>query len=457
MKQEYIEENKLFFKKYLDTTFFKNWKNSTRDKTQASDKTLNKKEANWLLQNYSHLEMSIGYSCDLKCKYCYYAKYGKKLYQDEPVKARDVLKNTDKLMNFIYKNKMYISFEVFSGEPFMLPYIWDYFDILYEYLSKTEIDKRCERIAIPTNLSFLKRGRELILNKLIDYIEKFKKIDVQLSLSGSYDGLYMDAENRPHVNKNKKYDEYFYNNIVKYSPSLKLSSHPMIYSNNIEYWIENILWFLNTFGINGYLLEIRNTEWDIEQCKQMYYFCRFLANYLFIKFNKDLDKFSEFMQKQNGLNILSNSFSTIGRGIGCSIQGTLNLTMHNLNLALCHRLAYKNLIVGKFDFFEDGGYEFYPKNVELYVAVQSTNGNQITPCSSCDISELCTGSCLGENFESTGDIFTASPSVCRLARAKVLGVIKGLEDIGYIDFYLDTVNNICKNQIINALRSLQNE
>jgi len=47
--------------------------------------------------------------------------------------------------------------------------------------------------------------------------------------------------------------------------------HPMIYSNKIEYWIDNFLWFQKMFykyGINPfnvYLLEVRNVEWLPQQ------------------------------------------------------------------------------------------------------------------------------------------------------------------------------------------------
>jgi len=445
MKKEYTDENKEFFKTFLNNTFFKNWRESYRKEDPEED---------FAILNYSQLEMNIGYACDLKCSYCYYKRSGKELYQNIPVRASDILKNTEKLMNFLYKNKMYANWELFAGEPFVLPYIWDWFDILYEYAAKTDISKRTRAIMIPTNLSFMKNHNKKVLEKIKEYKEKFSSICVDLGLSGSFDGPFMDNFNRKPVNKKHVYNEDFYNRYSSVCEELEIGSHPMIYSSNIEYWIDNFIWFTQNTN-HLYLLDVRNWEWTPEQDKHLFYFMKFIVNYIF-EYTKEIGiSLSDYLQKTQGFNILMSPFSTIGRGLGCSIQSTLDIELHTIELIPCHRMGYKNLATGKFIFEDDGSWDFEPENVEMYIAEQSTDALSLSPCNSCPINTLCSGTCLGANYEASGDPFTVPPSFCRESTAKLAGIVKGFEDIGYIDTILSNVSVIHQSQIEYLLKNFE--
>jgi radical SAM protein with 4Fe4S-binding SPASM domain len=437
MKKEYINQNKELFKTFLETTFFYNWRNSTREKTA--------------LENYGSLEMSIGHTCDLHCKYCYYSRYGKELYQNKPVKAQDILANTEKLMDFIVKNNMLIKIEVFSGDPFNLPYIWEYFDIILKYCIKMPLEKRPMHISIPTNLSFLRQKDEINLNKLREYIVKFEEINVPMYLSGSVDGPFMDNFNRPSIEK-FNYDKVFYDKVLKQGKEIGYGFHPMIYSNNIENWIENFLWFYYLTG-NLYLLEVRNAEWTEEQSKQLYYLMKFIIHFIFAVNDKDLKKTQEFIQKNRGFNILMNSLSRVGRGLGCSIQGTLNFQMNDLSIAPCHRTSYKEFSTGNIVFKEDGSYDFNPRNVEYYIAEHATEITRTYPCVSCSVNELCPGGCLGSNYESTGDPFVQHPSMCRMEHYKIAGIIHGFDEIGLLKTFLHGQPERKKSQIDYVLKT----
>lgn len=444
MKKEYIQENNNLFKAFLETTFFKNWRAAERQE---------KKEDEFPILNYSMIELDIGYKCSLNCRYCYYARYGKELYQNVPIKAKDILDNTEKLMNFLWKNKMYADYDLFSGEPFMLPYIWDWFDIVYKYLEKTEISKRTRMISIPSNLSFLKDSNEKDLNTLRKYIKKFQKIDVILGISGSFDGPFMDEVNRPEISKNAKYNKNFYDKFASLSEEFSMGAHPMIYSNNIEYWPDNFLWFLEN-SRNLYLLDVRNWEWTVEQDKHLFYTMRFIVNLLFkMAKEKNVDPFEFILE--NNFNILTSPFNTTGRGIGCSIQSTLEIALHTMEIVPCHRTSYSNLATGKLILNDDGSYDVDTTNVELYLSEQATDAVSLSPCTSCPISTLCSGSCLGANYEATGDMYTVPPSFCRESMAKIGGIIKGCEDVGIISRFYDRTGLYESSQIQFVLDSFE--
>lgn len=437
MKQEYLEENRDLFKNFLNFTFFKNWKNSYRHENPDDD---------FMLLNYSSLEMNIGYSCDLGCEYCYYKRNGKDLYQGKAIKADEVLKNTDKLMNFMHKNELYANYELFAGEPFVLNYIWDWFDIVFDYLSKTKKEKRTRAISVPTNLSFLKSHNKEKFDKILKYIDKFKSIDVKLALSGSFDGPFIDKYNRKFTSDKLNYNKEFYDNFIKNKNSLGIGAHPMIYSNKIESWIDNFIWFVENDTI-PYLLDVRNWEWNEKQLKDLFFLMRFIVNYLSVHSAKSGKSFKDLLDLTNGFNILIGPISTTGRGMGCSMQSVLDIQLHTLEIIPCHRLGYEQYSTGQLILNEDGTWDLTPKNVEFYIAEQATDSKSISPCSGCPINKLCAGTCLGANYEATGDPFTVPPSFCRESIAKVSGIMKGYEDIGYIDNILAGVDNITRSQI----------
>jgi len=440
MNDTYVKENADLLRSFVETTFFKNWRESTI--------------GNNALANYSSLEMAIGYACDLKCAYCYYQRYGKELYQDEKVTAENVLKNTESLMNFLYKNNMHCNLDIFSGNPFSLSYIWDFLDIIYKYQSKMPVEKRAGHVSAPSNLSFLKEGRGEVLKKFQEYQEKFKSIGIILLTSGSIDGPFMDKQNRP-SKVGDEYNKEFYDKVIEFSDKLKFGLHPMIYSNNIEHWIDNFLWFTHKRNDNLYLLQVRNAEWTKEQCNQMYYLMRFLINYIYVKklnSPKTYKEFSDLFYSRNdghgcNYNITTSIINSVGRGLGCSIQGTFNLSMNNLNLIPCHRTSYKRMSTGKFIFNEDGTYDIEPYNIELYLAMQTVNKNNLAPCENCTISELCAGPCLGANVEATGEIFVNVPTMCRMEFAKAAGLIQGFKDIKMLDSMLETLPMKKQSQI----------
>lgn len=448
--KEYKQQNDELLKYTLDNTWFKAW----RRKSNQDD---------FLLPNYGSIEFALDPSCDLNCWYCYYNKYGKELYQGNLPKKERILKNLEAVLNFLYKNGYSPEIELFAGEVFKLPYVWDVFNLIYKYQKKTKKQKRTTKIMIPTNMSILKEETNEKYMKFINYKKKFEKLGIKLVLSASVDGPLMDYINRPPKNKKNKYNVKFYNRLKKEFLKGSFGVHPMIYSQNIEYWTDNFLWFMEgaTSTPPIYLLEIRNAQWSEKQVRGIHYFMRYLVHWLYKKVNFSKEKLIETLKETHGFNILYHFVNKIGRGLGCSLQSGMHIQIDSLKLSPCHRVSYDNLVTGQFKFNKDGSYEIESKNVEFFLATQTTDASRLIPCETCAINILCTGSCLGANIESTGDPFTVPPSLCRLEYMKISGAIMGFYEVGILDYFLDNIKYDFKRtaqieHIIDTIRRIEN-
>jgi radical SAM protein with 4Fe4S-binding SPASM domain len=59
------------------------------------------------------------------------------------------------------------------------------------------------------------------------------------------------------------------------------------------------------------------------------------------------------------------------------------------------------------------------KNIELWFAIQAIHNTVFPYCEKCGINSICSGGCLGAQYEATGSVFTPIPSVCRMSHAKI--------------------------------------
>jgi len=283
-------------------------------------------------------------------------------------------------------------------------------------------------------------------NYIINIINNAKKKLVHIGLSASVDGVYME-DNRPFINKSLRRTEEFYDKLFKMIKNYNGGFHPMVYSNEIDKWIENFLWFQDNFEKydipyeNIYLLEVRNKEWTIEQCKKFSEFLEFLVEWVWNKCNKNTSEFTNFLFKKKGFNILSTWLTTIGRGLGCSIQNTIQLRLGDLSIVDCHRLSYNHAIAGTFRTDGNKIISLEAKNLELYLAIQTLDGKCLPGCEVCIIKDLCGYGCLGSQYEATGDQFSPIPSVCRLEHFKIKTFINAFNKIGVLPSILGLVQN----------------
>ena len=406
-------ENDQIIKNMLNRTFFQAWKLENIGKAEY--------------QNYAKLELQVNAICDLKCKYCYYAKFKKDLYPAKISTKTNVLNNLDIVLRWLRKNNFYPDIELFSGELFFQDIGFEVLERIIDWQNESDVRKP---IVIPSNMSFLYDDEKI--KRMESLFEKSKD---RIFLSCSVDGKYSDS-NRPFINGKVRDDDY-YDRMFKFAKKWQFGFHPMIYNERIEDWKENWLWWqsnMKKYEIpfnQIYLLEVRNAEWNKKQIKEFYNLVRFLVNWTWnhLKDNIPPEEFPLYVFRNKLFNLF-NMFTTTNRGLGCSMQSTIQLRLGDLTTSVCHRAAYKSHNLWKF--ITDGKeiVDVEAINYNLAIAAASYDFRNSPYCTYCSIRELCTGQCLGSMYETNGDPFIPIPTVCALEHAKVAGMLDELIELG---------------------------
>jgi len=423
MQNSMKEENNHLIKSFLERTFFSAWKNPTCTEEKY--------------QNYKSLELQVNALCDLDCKYCYYAKFKKDLYPAKISKSSLVLKNLDIVLDWLEQNKYYPEIEIFSGEPFFQEVGFQSLEKILNWQIKNKVTNT---IMIPTNFSFI--WDEKKIDRIESLIERAKQNNIRIFLSCSVDGKYCD-KNRPYIDGRIRSDEY-YNRMFEFCKKWDFGFHPMIYNEEIEHWKDNWLWFQENFEkykisfSRIYLLEVRNGEWTKKQLQEFYKFIRFIINWTYNHL-KDIVPLEAFPQCtfENRLFNIFQMFSTVGRGLGCSAQSTIQLRLGDLTTSVCHRAAYKPHELWKFVTKDDKIVDIESLNHNLAISVAALDTKNLPFCETCTIREFCTGQCLGASVEINSDPFLVIPTVCALEHAKVSAILDELWDLGLWHHYYD--------------------
>ena len=418
------EENDGFIEKFIEHTFIEGFRQK--------------------FPNWDRLELMLDTSCTLGCRYCYYnnPKHDKYLYPIRLEKAEDYAKNARILFEWLYNEKGVVprSIDIFGGEVTVKPEFYGILDAIDDVFGD---DASKISVVVPSNYSFLLSDKWK--EKMIDYLENSK---VKLALSASIDGKYLETMNRPLMGnpRTDPRDDEWYDELFAFNKKYGFGFHPMIYSQGIELWKDNFLWFQSMFDKHNipwwsiYLLEIRNPEWTKEQIREFGDFIEFLVKWTFKnRLNEDIGKYILFTFKMRGYNIL-NPFSGIGRGLGCSIQSMMFVRLSDLALVPCHRTSYDEFVYGRFVVDNDKIVGIKAKNIELLNAIYSLVSENQPYCEGCSIKEVCSHGCLGAQYELNGDLFTPIPTVCALEHEKIRRIIKATKDIGAYEFILGELN-----------------
>lgn len=422
---KFKEENDLLFKKFLEMTFWKGFRN---------------KSPNW-----DRLELMFDTNCSLGCVYCYYnhPKHEKRLY---PIQFKDsdkYVKNALMLIQYLHDNGMVPrGIDIFGGEPTIKKEFYDIVWGMEKILSDEELRKLS--VVVPSNYSFLLS--KYWTDKMIDILENSK---VRILLSASIDGKYLESMNRPLIGKPEKdpRNDEWYDRLFEFNKKYGFGFHPMIYSQGIELWKKNFLWFQDMFDKHGidwtniYLLEVRNPEWSREQIKEFGKFLEFLVKWTFEnRCDSNVKRYTDFIFKARGFNIL-NIFGSIGRGLGCSVQSMLYVRLSDLAIVPCHRTSYDEFIYGRFVVDGDKIVDIESKDVETFIAIYSLDSQHQPYCEQCSIKEVCSHGCLGAQYEFTGDLFTPIPTVCALEHMKIYSIIKATKEIGAYEYILSKLGS----------------
>jgi len=421
----YQQENDTLITSLFERTFFESWNANPPE-----------------LSNFHRVEFILNYKCNLACKYCYVTHYGDELYPPELYKDEaQVLNNLEMVLDWFIENNYAPEIEVFSGEALIQ-------DIGYKALNmildKFE-GKIKTRIIIPTNYTFILS--KTLTKQVETLLNRGKKIGIPIFLSASFDGKYCEA-NRPFQPGVKDLrDDDYYDKCFAFIKKWGFGFHPMIYSEKIRNWKDNFLWFQEMLKKHNipwyriYLLSVRNAEWSIQQTRDFHDFIEFLIKWVYDNpCNKDPKKYLDFLFKKRGFNILNGPLSTVGRGIGCSLQSQLFLRLGDLAIVPCHRTSYEHLILGHLKVEDNKIAGISAKNPELAVTKHSFSAKMFPYCETCLIRELCSFGCLGAQIETTGDLFTPIPTVCRQQHAKIRSMIKTYQELNMLDLILSNLS-----------------
>lgn len=412
--------------------------------------------------NFKSLEIDINYKCNLTCRYCYVARYKEQLYPKSLYEDEDKLMNNLSIfLDWMVDNNYKPSLEIFNGEPSVQHIFYKAVDMMMDKLSS----HYSMPIVAPTNYTFLLN--ENFKSEMDRIIERGNKCGMPIVLSASVDGKYCESQ-RPFAgmvkakgltpNRNflwedtdmKDYrDDKFYDKVFEYASKNGFGFHPMIYSDNIQHWKKNFLWFQDNFKKwnipfnNIYLLEVRNMEWSVEQIKEFGKFIEFLIYFSWDMSGRNWTRFRNFLITGKGFNILNSPLSRIGRGLGCSFQSTLQLRLGDLAIMPCHRTSYSHLIPARFNTNNGKITGITANNPELWISSVSAEGNNFPYCEICPIRQVCSKGCLGSQYETTGDMFTPIPSVCQLEHEKIVAMTKAYKSLG---IYSNILNFMAKEK-----------
>lgn len=418
---DYKEENKELCESFLERTYLKEWK---KDKN--------------IRENWNRLELQTSYDCNLNCRYCYINNYEDELYHGDD---KDIVKNTEMVIDWLVDNEYNPKIDFFGGEPLVNKRNYDILDMMLDKLSAME--NTPPAIVIPTNYTWIKD--DSFIKEVERLLKKSRKMDIPIYLSASIDGKYC-ADNRPPV----IFTDEEYEKIFSFNKRWGFSYHPMIYSEEIENWKDNFLWFekmLKRYDIpynNIYLLEVRNKEWSDEDMIEFHEFIKWLINHMVNEMGKD--RYIKFLF-DDGFNLLRNMFTSVGRGIGCSIQATIFLRLNDLTFNMCHRTSYEEYMLGNLDTDGDKVTGIDIDKPELLIGHTTFNQMNQPMCEDCMIRNLCTGQCIGSQYETTGDLFSPIPTVCQLEYMKLAALIKGHKDVGLLDRIKKRITDVKEYEI----------
>lgn len=436
----YDRENDSVFSKFLEDYFFENYK-----------------------KGKGAIELIFSPKCNLNCKYCYVKKYYHETFPSDMFDADKSIENALYICNWMVKHHYTPHVDIFSGELLAQEKGYELLEKMIQFYSTIEPEDRIPTIMIPTNFTFLNSENETA--KVEKIISDFKDLGIKLFLSASFDGKFME-ENRPYgsdlgLDLNQFRDDAYYDKVFEFCKKYNYGIHPMVYSKNIDKWIQNFEWFQENLEKHDmhwsqlYLLQVRNKEWTREEDKQFYDFIKYLIKWTWNKVGQDKEEYYRFLLKENsgyyspGFNILRLPLVQNNRGYTCGIQSYLTIRLADMSMYPCHRLLYKDLKIGEFCKRDEYELDFKANNISLGLGIYG-GGYKMNPvCVRCPMNELCAGGCLGSQYEVNKSMLAPIPTVCLNYLYYFKAIQEGFDEIGMTDYLHSYLKEEIYQQLIN--------
>ena len=444
MKLSFQQENDILLNYILETSLIKKIKENN---------ALNFKENQELTNvNDYYIELNITPVCNQKCNYCYLVKYGNELYPPEIRGEENILNNLKIFLDYLLTNNIHpFRFDLFSGEIWEMEFGNKIFDILLEYKLK---GLNYGFIMIPSNMSFLTHDST---TKIIqNYINRFRKRDVDLRFSASFDGKYIDTDTRSFRDENKnilKSNDEFYDKLFSFCKKNNYGFHPMVGAYKIENWKENYKWFhemLKKYDLDYksfiMFLEVRNDYWTQEKINSYLDFLNFsfeyeISNY----FDGDPEKFFDnYIMKLSIYKNYEPKFPNfMSKSVpACTIYRSLIVRLGDLGIGPCHRTHYDKFIYGNYIVENNKIVGLKARNVQLANRILLGTMNSIPKCSGCLIRDICPKGCFGAQYEASGEILEPINSVCELEKQKSFFIINKYEELGLMEKIKDNFKGL---------------
>lgn len=388
------------------------------------------------------LELVFSPKCNLGCTYCYVHKYYGETFPDHLYDAERSIANSRKVLAWMREKRFVCDINIFSGELLAQRAGYDLLDMMVCFYEETEARLRPRCITVPTNFTFLLRPEATF--QVEDFIRRFAQLDIRLFLSASFDGKHME-QNRPYVGDldvplEAQRDDAYYDRVFRFIARHGFGLHPMVYSQGIEHWQENFMWFQEKMAVHGipwdslYLLQVRNAEWTEAQNKACYDFVRYLLRYEYERCG-GLHAFLKHYcgTKNGGFNIGRNCFIQTDRGLSCALQTNLCIRASDLSVFPCHRLMYGHHRIGRYVEDEQEVLAFEAENAALGLAAYGCSFRHFPVCINCPMRLFCVGGCLGSQYETTGSLFVPIPSVCQNTYWINKAIVHEMEALGALD------------------------
>lgn len=412
------------------------------DKKLAND-ILERKYYKYFREGGKGIELFLTGICKANCEYCYLKAHQKELYPTNIHNYDTIINNLKLILNWYKKNHFCCNLDIFSAEWITTPLFDRVLDTFYEAFKDAPENCKPKSILTADNMQFFKD--EKLVEKLEWHIARLKSIGIDFCFSISVDGKYCD------YGRTENDDEY-YKRLNDFMLKYHFRAHPMISSSNISYWIDNYKWWQQTFDkkIADELmtLEVRDGSWTEKSIADLIQYCDFLTDDIFYRrFKGNKKEFLKYVfhlpfeedgetYEQVPYNVLSFNFNPINANqdaISCSMPGTLMFRVGDLTTHICHRLAYDNLEIGKWNVVNGEIVDFEPTNVSRLLVKTSLKKSVLPHCENCKFNGICIGHCFGASYEEYGNMLVPQKEVCEMYQAKYTFLFYKFIQLGILD------------------------